>query len=61
MMRWSQITHLIYLNIKLSLCFSGAGALKRTGIARDFGVGYAHHYPLDSHYAGMYLLKTVNT
>ena len=60
-MRWSQITHLIYLNIQLSLCFSGAGALTRTGVARDFVVGWSHHYPLDSHSYGMSSLKTVNT
>ena len=59
-MRWSQITHLIYLNIKLSLGFSGAGALMRTGVARDYVVGWDHHYPLDSQSAGMSSLNTVN-
>ena len=60
-MRWSKITHLIYLNIQISLGFSGAGDLTRTGVARDFFVGYDHHYPLDSHPAGISSLKTVNT
>ena len=60
-MRWSKITHLIYLNIQLSLGFSGTGALTSTGVERDFVVGQAHNYPFDSHYAGMSSLKTVNT
>ena len=60
-MMWSQITHLVYMNIQLSLDFSGGGALTSTGVARDFFVGYDHHYPLDSHPAGISSLKTVNT
>ena len=60
-MRWSQIKHLIYMNIHLSLDFSGAGALTRTGVAKDFVVGWAPQYPFDSHSAGMSSLKTVNT
>ena len=60
-MKWSKIKHLIYLNIKLSLDFSGAGALTRKGVTRECVFGWAHHYPLDSQSAGISTLKMVNT
>ena len=60
-MMWSQITHLVYMNIQLSLDFSGGGALTSTGVARDFFVGWDHHYLLDIHSVGMFSLKTLNT
>ena len=52
-MRWSQITNLIYMNVQLSIGFSGAGALTSTGFARDFFVEQAHNYLLDDHSDGM--------